>query len=311
MVLVVAIEGNIGVGKSTVLKNLKAHYAADKRVAFVDEPVGLWEENDLLSAMYEDRISRAAFQLMALTTRFATLQKVLRSEDADLVITERSIFSDRHCFAAVNLDKDSADATAYNVTHDALVTALPPGLQHASVLLAAPRRTVVERIAKRGRAAENKTEDEADDKNEGCGIPDAYLASLDDAHASYFEDHVEASARCRIDATASPAEVCAAVLASIVGLRSRAAEAEAEEEGRLLLEVAASDKLPPASPLTPAARSPTSVMGLDGGDKKAWLTKAATTMGSELSPVTSPRTSPKPMRRRPSLEGIMGSPSSR
>ena len=306
MVLVVAIEGNIGVGKSTVLSNLKAHYATDKRVAFVDEPVSVWEENDLLSAMYENRISRCSFQLMALTTRFATLQNVLRSSDADLVITERSIFSDRHCFAAVNLEKGSADVTAYNVTHDALVTALPAGLEHASILLAAPRSTVVTRIAKRGRAAENKTDEETD---KGCGIPDEYLASLDDAHASYFEDHVEASARHRVDATAMPADVCAAVLAVIDGLRSRAAEAEAEEEGRLLLQVA-TDKLAPVSPQTSAARSPTSVMGHDG-ENKARLFKVASTMGSELSPVASPRTSPKPMRRRPSLEGIMGSPSSR
>jgi deoxyadenosine/deoxycytidine kinase len=37
MVLLLAIEGNIGIGKSTLLANLKAHFAGDKRVAFVDE----------------------------------------------------------------------------------------------------------------------------------------------------------------------------------------------------------------------------------------------------------------------------------
>ena len=37
--LVLSIEGNIGIGKSTLLGNLRKRYAADPDVVFVDEPV--------------------------------------------------------------------------------------------------------------------------------------------------------------------------------------------------------------------------------------------------------------------------------
>jgi len=44
--LVLSVEGNIGVGKSTVLKNLRAQpdFCEENGVLFVDEPVAIWEE---------------------------------------------------------------------------------------------------------------------------------------------------------------------------------------------------------------------------------------------------------------------------
>jgi len=42
--LILSIEGNIGVGKSTLLKNLRANRElASNGVIFVDEPVAIWE----------------------------------------------------------------------------------------------------------------------------------------------------------------------------------------------------------------------------------------------------------------------------
>ena len=69
---------------------------------FVDEPVQLWEQHGLLSAMYSGMLSRVAFQQAALVTRGAALQKALAT-GAKLIITERSVVSDRACFAKVNL----------------------------------------------------------------------------------------------------------------------------------------------------------------------------------------------------------------
>lgn len=267
--VVIAIEGNIGVGKSTVLNNLKAHFANDKRVAFCDEPVGLWEEHGLLAAMYSNTLSRCSFQLMALMTRYAVLQQAL-STDAELIITERSIFSDRHCFAKVNLEAGSADSVAYDVSHAAMCSTLPGGLRHGTVLLAASRSTVVSRIAKRGRAAENNTGDDSAD--EGCGIPDAYLASLDDAHAAYFE-MLDAPARARIDASATPTEVCAAVIAAIDALGRDAAGVDAAAEGMAGVDL--TEDLTdgcPSTPTTPTVTSPTTVMSYETKEP-AWRAK--------------------------------------
>jgi deoxyadenosine/deoxycytidine kinase len=88
--LIIAIEGNIGIGKSTLLANLRKHFALDESVAIVDEPVALWEEHGLLEAMYTDTLSRCAFQLMALTTRYTALLDALASK-AKVIITERSV----------------------------------------------------------------------------------------------------------------------------------------------------------------------------------------------------------------------------
>ena len=114
--LVVAIEGNIGIGKSTLLSNLRQRFANNPNVVFVDEvcaealrprassfllgriscaqPVDLWEKSGLLQAMYTNKIDKCSFQEMAVITRFSALTKAL-SSGAQLIITERSIFTDR------------------------------------------------------------------------------------------------------------------------------------------------------------------------------------------------------------------------
>ena len=221
MPLLLAIEGNIGIGKSTLLNKLKQHYRNDSTVVFVDEPVDTWEEKGLLAAMYEDRISRCTFQLMALSTRFGPLLSAIAS-GATTIITERSVFSDRACFAKVNLTAGSAGEDAYAAAHDALCAALPPGISKATILLEAPRAILNRRIAKRGREAEG-----GGDEAEGGGIPDAYLDALDEAHVAYYEE-CEPSARRRVDATATPDAVCTAVLTAIDQL-ARSVQKKPEE----------------------------------------------------------------------------------
>ena len=48
--LIVCIDGNIGSGKSTIMKYLKLHFANycgsksnDRRIWFLQEPVSIWE----------------------------------------------------------------------------------------------------------------------------------------------------------------------------------------------------------------------------------------------------------------------------
>ena len=121
------------------------------------------------------------------------------------------IFSDRYCFAQVNLSS-AADIAAYAVTHDALVASLPSDVCLGTVLLQAPRSIVTARIAARGRAQEEAKDDGKGGK--GGGIPDEYLASLDDAHCSYYAKCDPDTKEC-IDATQSRGEVSAAVIAAI------------------------------------------------------------------------------------------------
>ena len=266
MVLLLAIEGNIGVGKSTLLNKLKEHYAANPRVAFVDEPVDIWESRGLLSAMYENRLSRCSFQIMALATRFSPVLRAL-STSAELIITERSIYSDRACFAKVNLMPGSTDHTAYAVAHDALCAALPEEIRRGTILLDAPRAALAERIAKRGRAAENA---EADEKSDGeseaaVGVPDAYLADLDEAHAAYFES-CDPSARYLIDASSAPDVVFAKVLRAIEHIEGATKPMASQADNK--------ENEPPS----PVAPSPTSIMC-----QATWIGEAESPPGSPPS----------------------------
>jgi thymidylate kinase len=93
----------IGVGKSTLLKRLRKQLADNSAVTFVDEPVEIWEAAGLLAAMYDGTLSHAAFQLTALTTRYAALAHALKVPGVELVIAERSLGSDRRVFAHTHL----------------------------------------------------------------------------------------------------------------------------------------------------------------------------------------------------------------
>ena len=61
-VLVLSIEGNIGIGKSTLLAGLARAPATDPAIAFCPELVDIWERRGLLHAMYTGRISPGCFQ---------------------------------------------------------------------------------------------------------------------------------------------------------------------------------------------------------------------------------------------------------
>ena len=178
---------------------------------FVDEPVDLWESSGLLEAMYSGNIDKCSFQQMAVITRFAALKKAIET-GAKLIITERSIHTDRECFAKVGITS-AADAAAYAVTHDQLVSTLPAGLRMATVLLEAPLDVISRRIRMRGRAAEQEAKME-EEGGEESGVPDVYLKALQDAHTAYFST-LGAHEKAVVDALAVPQKVADDVYAAI------------------------------------------------------------------------------------------------
>lgn len=92
-----AIEGNIGVGKSTVIEHLKKRFEGREDVVFIDEPVDEWRSRGFLKRMYEDPAVKPAFQHMVLMSLAGDLLKALASEPKPkpkpkpkYIITERS-----------------------------------------------------------------------------------------------------------------------------------------------------------------------------------------------------------------------------
>jgi deoxyadenosine/deoxycytidine kinase len=174
MPVVVSLEGSVGAGKSTLLKSLKTAISSLEGVAFVDEPVDAWIEHGFLEGMCNGDISPIAFQLMALTSLHAALiQTMWRTPRPSLIITERSIQGNGNTFSKLTLSGE--DLRLYNYTWTSLVAGLNAVADTKFVYLSVSPEIQLERIKKRGRAAESNYTLE-------------YLSKLTDLHESWMRD---------------------------------------------------------------------------------------------------------------------------
>ena len=93
------VEGNIGAGKSTFLRVMGAYLQAQ----LVFEPHQRWQDvggENLLEHFYKDTPRWAyTFQTYAFLTRIFALQEQTKVCQSALQLIERSVFSDRYCFA--------------------------------------------------------------------------------------------------------------------------------------------------------------------------------------------------------------------
>ena len=166
--LQVAIEGGVGVGKSTVIRELGRRLhgrcgdaedgSCPPRVMTYEEPVDLWRARGLLRSMYDGTLSPLGFQMVALTTRIGPLVEGLRqSPSTETHITERSIFSDKEIFARTTLNSNEWDA--YALAHQEITRTLPRDLRVVTVQLDLGDNATIRRIRARGRPEEVKTFD--------------------------------------------------------------------------------------------------------------------------------------------------------
>jgi len=103
---IISIDGNIGSGKSTLYNFLMEKYKNNKEIGFVEEPVDTWntvvdEQNvPILTNLYKDTHKYAfRFQMMAYISRLHLIRKAVLSNKYQVIITERSVMTDRHIFA--------------------------------------------------------------------------------------------------------------------------------------------------------------------------------------------------------------------
>ena len=110
---VISIEGNIGSGKSTLLSHLKQSLSAENvpQIIFLQEPVDEWENikdeqgNTMIQKFYGDQTKYSfSFQMMAYISRLALLKKSIEENPSAIIITERSLFTDKFVFAKMLYD---------------------------------------------------------------------------------------------------------------------------------------------------------------------------------------------------------------
>ena len=116
---IISIEGNIGSGKSTLLKRI-----TDLKydVVTLQEPVDMWNTvkdangKTILELYYADQKKWAfAFQMMAFITRARVLREAVKSNPGKVIITERSVFTDKNIFAMMLHDSGTLDDVEYAI----------------------------------------------------------------------------------------------------------------------------------------------------------------------------------------------------
>tara|TARA_Y100001970_G_C14240787_1_gene864792 strand:- start:1994 stop:2698 length:705 start_codon:yes stop_codon:yes gene_type:complete len=129
MPIIISFDGNIGSGKSSVVKyfeknfekfcNLKTY---NYKICFLQEPVSTWESiidkddnKNIIEKFYADNKKYGfAFQMMAYISRLSLFKKALE-KNYDIIITERSIFTDKNVFAKMLYDTKMIDNIEFQI----------------------------------------------------------------------------------------------------------------------------------------------------------------------------------------------------
>lgn len=162
--LVISIEGNIGVGKTTVIDELERTLASNMSVAVLREPVEEWESHGFLAAMYDGKVDPSSFQHMVLMSLAGDLLHKLNERDFVLIITERSAKGNYHVFGKANLTDGTVEHSMYKFTYERVMNGFPPSMHQSFIHLKGSTATVKARMATRGRDAEKDVADSYLDK---------------------------------------------------------------------------------------------------------------------------------------------------
>jgi deoxyadenosine/deoxycytidine kinase len=164
--VIISLEGNIGAGKSTFLECFEKHLGKDSKWIFLKEPVHIWEtikDNNgktVLANFYEDPLKYAfAFQVMAYTTRYQELKRIIKENpDCEGIICERSLDADKHIFAKMLHGDGLMDDIMYNI-YERYFSEYEGNFQLNGIIhIDALPETCFERVEKRSRSGENKIE---------------------------------------------------------------------------------------------------------------------------------------------------------
>jgi deoxyadenosine/deoxycytidine kinase len=123
-VKVISIEGNIGSGKSTLLSHLKQSLSIQngQQVIFLQEPVDEWESikdeegNTMIQKFYGNQVKYSfTFQMMAYISRLSLLKRSIENNPNAILITERSLFTDKFVFAKMLYDSKKIESVEYQI----------------------------------------------------------------------------------------------------------------------------------------------------------------------------------------------------
>ena len=153
-----SVEGNIGSGKSTLIRLLKEK---NNDIICVYEPVDIWETikdkqgESILEKFYKDQEKYAfSFQMMAYISRLDKLKQIIKQNPTSIIITERSVQTDKNVFANMLYNNNKIEEVNYAIYlkwFEAFIDEIP--LQGVIYLQTEPV-TCHQRVLKRSRTGE-------------------------------------------------------------------------------------------------------------------------------------------------------------
>ena len=194
-ILLFSIEGNIGSGKSTFIKNLKKIDFSNRikgrrdlsamieppwKVIYLSEPVGEWTDikdeggETILEKFYKNQNRYSfAFQMMAYISRINQLMETIerlkrenergereeketyKNEEKYIIITERSVYTDKNVFAKMLRDDGKIESVEYQIYLKWFDNFTKNIEFNGNIYLQTDTKVCEERIKKRNRPGEN------------------------------------------------------------------------------------------------------------------------------------------------------------
>jgi len=182
--IIISLDGNIGAGKSTLLTEISNRI---HDIHLVDEPVGQWtalknnEGRSLLELFYEDKKRWAyTFQNCAILTRLKNIKDAVENLDytvkgPQVIITERSVLTDKYVFAEMLRDSGFIDMLEWDLYDNWFNIFSKQYPVNGIIYLSTGSTTSKERIKIRNRHGEEN-------------IDLDYLDSLDKQHKKWIDN---------------------------------------------------------------------------------------------------------------------------
>jgi deoxyadenosine/deoxycytidine kinase len=206
--VLLCVEGNISSGKSTTVNELRKVFDSDSRVKFLLEPLPIWEGirdkdgNNMITKFYGNIKQYAfAFQMMAYISRLDILREALRDPDVDVIVTERSLFTDRNVFAKMLYDDnmlEDVEHTIYLKWFDSFVRDIP---EMKIFYIKTSPEVAMQRLLSRNREGEN--------------VSSEYLERVHNYHEQWLNDNpfvVAIDGNSDIDSDDRPSKVIESVI---------------------------------------------------------------------------------------------------
>lgn len=160
---IISVEGNIGVGKSTMLDNIENYINKTNitDIVVMREPIEKWTEPDengisILEKFYKDKQKYTfSFQVYVLLTIIDAIKNIIKTNpNCKIIICERSLSASRYVFADMLHAENIFDTTQYNIYCKLYEEIADKYIAVKTVYLSCPLSTIKERIQKRNRSGE-------------------------------------------------------------------------------------------------------------------------------------------------------------